>query len=90
MNVLKIVQRKTLWPYELRIIAALFVMCKLFTVIIGTFIERCKALDMDRNLIETHCVSIFKYVLRKDDMRTYLTISCMRISMILYLELLSK
>ena len=63
---------KTLWPYELRIIAALFVMCKLFTVIIGTFIERCKALDMDRNLIETHCVSIFKYVLRKDDMRKYL------------------
>lgn len=63
---------KTLWPSELRIIAALFVMCKLFAVITGTFIEKCKDLDMDKNIIEMHCVSIFKYILRKDDIRIYI------------------
>lgn len=63
---------KTLWTSELRIIAALFMMCKLFTVIVGTFIERCKDLNMDKSIIETHCMSIFKYILRKDDTRIYI------------------
>lgn len=60
---------KTFWLSEQRIIVTWFLICKLFTVIIGTFIERCKSIEMDANWIARHGVAIFKYILCKDDGR---------------------
>ena len=59
----------TFYPADQRVLAAMFVICKLFAVISGTFIERCKSIDMDRSLISNHCLTMFKYILRKDDER---------------------
>ena len=63
---------KTFYLADQRILAALFVLCKLFTVILGVFIERCKQIELDHSLIDIHAYTMFKYILRNDKIRAQL------------------
>ena len=60
---------KTFYISDQRILATLFVMCKLFSVIIGAFIYNCKLIDLDRSLIEIHAYTILKNILKNDETR---------------------
>lgn len=57
---------------EQRILATWFIICKLFAGISGEFLEKCKDINIDRSLAEGHCATIYKYILRGDDIRVSL------------------